>query len=45
MVQSAITYDLDDAGQFGITASYKKGRDEDTGTLTDIYKIALTGEL
>jgi hypothetical protein len=43
--QSSVTYNIDDAGQFGITGSYRKGRDEDTGTLTDIYKIALTGKI
>jgi hypothetical protein len=41
----AITYNIDPEGQFGITGSYRKGRDEDTGTLTDIYKIALTGKI
>jgi hypothetical protein len=43
--QTSITYNIDDAGQFGITGSYKKGRDEDTGTQTDIYKVALTGKI
>jgi hypothetical protein len=43
--QTSVTYNIDDAGQFGITGSYRKGRDEDTGTQTDIYKIALTGKI
>jgi hypothetical protein len=43
--QSSLTYNVDEAGQIGITASYKKGRDEDTGTRTDIYKIGLTGKI
>jgi hypothetical protein len=42
---TAITYNIDAEGQVGITGSYKKGRDEDTGTATDIYKIALTGKI
>lgn len=44
-LDSSITYNIDPDGQFGITASYRKGRDEDTGTVTDIYKIALTGKI
>jgi len=43
--QSSITYNVDEAGQIGITASYKRGRDEDTGTRTDIYKVGLTGKI
>ena len=43
--QTSVTYNIDDAGQLGITGSYKKGSDEDTGTRTDIYKIALTGKI
>jgi hypothetical protein len=42
---TAIVYNIDDDGHFALKASYKKGRDEDTGTLTDIYKIALTGKI
>ena len=44
-LDSALTYNIDDDGQFAIKASYKKGRDEDTGTLTDIYRLALTGKI
>ena len=42
---SSLTFNLDQAGNFGITGSYNRGRDEDTGTLTNIYKISLTGKI
>jgi hypothetical protein len=42
---ASLTYNIDKAGNFGITGSYQKGNDENTGKWTDIYKISLTGKI
>jgi hypothetical protein len=42
---ASLTYNIDKDGHFGITGSYQKGNDENTGRLTDIYKISLTGKI
>lgn len=44
-LQTALTYNIDDAGHLALSLTYKHGRDEDTGTLTDIYRIGLTGKI
>jgi hypothetical protein len=44
-LQTALTYNIDDAGHLALSLTYKRGRDEDTGALTDIYRIGLTGKI
>ncbi|MGY3487879.1 hypothetical protein ACVW1C_005762 [Bradyrhizobium sp. USDA 4011] len=44
-LQAAITYNIDDAGHFAVAATYKRGRDEDTGSFSHIYRIGLTGKI
>ena len=43
--QTALTYNLDQTGYIGLTASYQRGRDEDTGANTNVYKVSLTGKI
>jgi hypothetical protein len=43
--QAGITYNIDDAGHLALTTTYKRGRDEDTGTFANIYRIGLTGKI
>jgi hypothetical protein len=43
-LSASITYNIDPKGNFGLTTSYKKGSDEDTGKTTDLLKVALSGK-
>jgi hypothetical protein len=42
--QVAATYNLDPNGMLGLTASYQKGSDENTGKQTDVVKLTLTSK-
>lgn len=42
---SSLTYNLDDAGNFGITGTYNRGQDVNTGKWTNIYTIGLSGKI
>jgi hypothetical protein len=44
-LQTARTYNINDAGHLALLLTYKHGRDEDTGALTDIYRIGPTGKI
>jgi hypothetical protein len=44
LFQSSLTHNIAD-GHLGLTGSYGRGNDEDTGVLSNIYKISLTGKL
>lgn len=44
-LQAAITYNIDDAGHFAVSTTYKRGRDEDTGSFAHVYRIGLTGKI
>jgi hypothetical protein len=44
LLDTSVTYDLDDAGYIGLTGSYQKGSTEEAGQDIDLYKIALTGK-
>lgn len=44
-LQTALTYNIDDAGHLGVALTYSRGNDEDTGTFTNIYRIGLTGKI
>lgn len=44
-LQSALKYNIDDAGHLAVALTYQRGHDEDTGTLTNVYKISLTGKI
>jgi hypothetical protein len=43
-LKTSITYNLTDDGNVGLTASYKRGPEEDTGTRDNLYKVSLTGK-
>jgi hypothetical protein len=43
--QSSLTYNLDQAGNFGLTGGYSRGQDEDTGAATNLFKLALSGKI
>jgi hypothetical protein len=45
LFQSSLTYNLDKDGYIGLTGSYGRGHDEDTGVFSNIYKISLTGKI
>jgi hypothetical protein len=45
LFQSSLTYNFDKDGYIGLTGSYGRGNDEDTGALSNIYKISLTGKI
>jgi hypothetical protein len=45
LFQSTLTYNIDKAGYIGLTGSYQRGNDEDTGVKSDLYKISLTGKI
>lgn len=45
LFQSSLTYNLDKEGYIGLTGSYGRGHDEDTGVFSNIYKISLTGKI
>jgi hypothetical protein len=40
--KSSLTFNLDQAGHFGLTGSYTKGRAEDTGRRLDLWEAGLT---
>jgi hypothetical protein len=40
-----VKFNIDDAGHLAFAVTYQRGRDEDSGTLTNVYKIALTGKI
>lgn len=42
---SSLTYNLDQAGNFGLTGSYSRGQDENTGADTNLYKLSLSGKI
>ena len=42
--QAALTYNIDPNGYVGLTGSYRKGSDENTGKSTDIYLVSLSGK-
>lgn len=44
-LDTSLSYRLDEAGMVGLKFSYKRGREETTGTLTDLYKISLSAKL
>lgn len=44
-LQSSLTYNLDNDGYFALTGSYNHGHDENTGALTNIYMLALSGKI
>ncbi|MDX3965520.1 MAG: hypothetical protein QHD01_02835 [Bradyrhizobium sp.] len=44
-LQAAIIYNIDDAGHFALSTTYKRGRDEDTGSFAHVYRIGLTGKI
>ena len=44
-LQTALTYNIDAAGHLAVSLTYKRGRDEDTGTFADIYRIGLSGKI
>jgi hypothetical protein len=39
-----VTYNIDQRGYLGLTASYQNGAIEETGKQANVYKIALTGK-
>jgi hypothetical protein len=39
---SSLTYNLDEAGNFGLTGTYNTGQDENVGKWTNIYTIGLS---
>jgi hypothetical protein len=41
----SVTYNLDEAGNFGIQATYNNGRDVNTGKEKKIYTIGLSGKI
>jgi hypothetical protein len=43
--QSSLTYNLDDDGYIGLTGTYQRGHDEDTGVFKDVYTVGLTGKI
>lgn len=43
-LSAGLIYNFDEDGNFGVSATYKKGNKEDTGAATDIVKITLTGK-
>jgi hypothetical protein len=42
---SSLTYNLDEAGNFGIQATYNNGRDVNTGKEKKIYTVGLSGKI
>lgn len=42
--KSSLTFNLDEAGHFGLSGSYTKGRSEETGRRLDIWEAGLTGK-
>jgi hypothetical protein len=42
---TSISYNIDAAGHIGLTGSYMRGRDENTGALTNVYTIGLSGKI
>jgi hypothetical protein len=42
---SSLTYNLDEAGNFGIQGTYNQGRDVNTGKWANIYTIGLSGKI
>jgi hypothetical protein len=44
-LQTSLTYNLDKAGHLGLTGSYQRGPDEDTGVFSKIYKLSLTAKI
>ena len=42
---TSLTYNLDEEGHLGLTASYKRGSDEATGAAFDLYKLTLSAKL
>jgi hypothetical protein len=43
--QSSLTYNLTDDGYVGLTGTYQRGHDEDTGIFKDVYTVGLTGKI
>jgi hypothetical protein len=42
---SSLNFNLDEAGYFGLKATYNRGRDQNTGNSTNIYTIGLSGKI
>jgi hypothetical protein len=42
---TSLTYNIDSDGYFGLTGTYQRGNDENTGVFANIYKISLTGKI
>jgi hypothetical protein len=42
---TSLTYNLDEEGHIGLTTSYKRGSDENTGAAFDLYKVTLSAKL
>jgi hypothetical protein len=42
---SSLNYNIDEAGNFGIKASYNSGQDENIGKWTSIYTVGLSGKI
>jgi hypothetical protein len=45
LFQTGLTYNLDEGGNFAISTTYSRGRDEDTGAPTNLYKLGLSGKI
>jgi hypothetical protein len=43
-LKTSVTYNITEEGNIGITGSYKRGPDEETGTRTNLYKVSLTAK-
>jgi len=43
--QSILTYNLDTEGHLGLSGSYQRGQDENTGVFSNVYLVSLTGKL
>jgi hypothetical protein len=44
-LDASFVHNLDAAGNVAVTLGYKRGRNEDTGVLTDLYKASLSAKL
>lgn len=44
LLNAAFTYNLDEVGHIGVTASYQRGNDEDTGVRANLFRVGLSGK-
>lgn len=42
---ASLTYNIDPDGYFGLTGTYQRGNDENTGVFANVYKLSLTGKI